>query len=291
MNVIIKPEKDIKEYIQYGVNTYLLPLENFSVEYSNYYSLSDIKNIRKTYPSIELFISINKNIENEDLDSLKEILIELNELNVKAVLFYDSALIKLKKDLNLNYDLVWGQTHMVTNYRSCDYYYNNGVKYALFSKELTVSEIVEIANKSKISPIVELITKPSIAFSKRKLVTNYFENIKKDREDIINVNERISGTNLIVSENKNGVFFVKDNIVNGFLILDQLLETKIDYVLLKEDFIEHDLFMKIIDRVNYYLNNNLKMSTVEKEEFLGECEELIGSNTDFFFKKTIYKVK
>ena len=291
MKLIIKPEKNIEEYIKMKINKFLLPLKCFSVEYSTYFSLEEIKNIKEKYKDIELFISINKNIMNKELDELKTILKELDKISVEAVLFYDSAIIKLKKDLNLGFDLIWSQTHMVTNYRTCDYYNRMGVKYALLSKEITKDEILEIINKSKINPIVELISKPSIAFSKRKLVTNYFENYNKKKENQIEVNEKISDTNIIVSENNDGVVFIKNNILNGCLILNDLLKTDLNYILLKEDFIEHNLFIKIVIEVNYYINNYSIMSEEEKSNWLEKQKKIIGENSGFFFQKTIYKVK
>ena len=291
MELIIKPEKNIEEYINMGINTFLLPLEKYSVEYNKYFSLEEIRNIKEKYNNIDLFVSLNKNIMNEELNDLKDILKELDNLSIKGIFFYDSAIIKLKKDLNLNLDLVWSQTHMVTNYKTCDYYNSMGVKYALLSKEITKEEIIEIIDKSKISPIVELISKPSIGFSKRKLVTNYFENYNKEKEQLIEVNEKISDTDIIVSENSDGVVFIKDNILNGCLILDDLLNTNLEYVLLKEDFIDRDLFIKVVKEIKYYINNYSNMNENDKEKFLEIIKELIGENSGFFFQKTIYKVK
>lgn len=291
MDIIVKPEKDLEEYIKLGIKTFLLPLRDFSVEYSKYYSLAEIKKVREKYPKIELFISINKNIMNEEIDSLKDILIKLDNLNIKGIFFYDSALIRLMKKLKLNISLVWAQTHMVTNYNSCNYYYDNGVEYAMLSKELRLDEVKEIISKAKTKSIIELITKPSIAFSKRHLVTNYYTNINEEAKDEVTINEKISDTDLIVRENRDGSTFIKNSILNGFSILDELMDTNLSYILIKEDYIDHDLFIKIITNLVYYLNNYKEMNTLEKEKFIKNQEELLGNDTGFFFRKMIYKVK
>ena len=291
MNIIVKPEKKLEEYIKLEINTFLLPLKDFSVEYSKYYSLDEIKLITEKYPKIELFISINKNIMNEEIDSLKDILIKLDELNVKGIFFYDSALIRLMKKLKLNVCLVWAQTHMVTNYNSCNYYYDNGVEYAMLSKELRLDEVKEIISKARTKSIIELITKPSIAFSKRHLVTNYYTNVNEEVKDEVVVNEKISDTNLIVRENEDGSTFIKNSILNGFVILDELMDTNLSYILIKEDYIDHDLFIKIITNLMYYLSNYKNMNTLEKDEFIKKQEDLLGNDTGFFFRKMIYKVK
>ncbi len=288
MNIIVKPIKEIKEYIEHGINTFLLPLEDYSVEYDTFYSLDEIKEIIKNNPSINVFVNMNKNIMNEEIESVKEIMKELNSLNISGIFFYDSALIKIKEDLGLNINLVWAQTHMVANYNSCNYYYDKGVKYALLSKEITKDEIIEIINKSKITAIVELFTKPSIAFSKRKLVSHYFENYDMTKKEVLSVNEKISNTNLIVKENNDGVVFKKNSILNGFYILGDLIVNGLEYILVNEDFIEHDIFMKIIDNINYYISN---YNNIDKNKFLEEQIKLFGEDSGFFFKKTIYRVK
>lgn len=291
MDIIVKPEKDLEEYIKLGIKTFLLPLRDFSVEYSKYYSLAEIKKVREKHPKIELFISINKNIMNEEIDSLKDILIKLDNLNIKGIFFYDSALIRLMKKLKLNISLVWAQTHMVTNYNSCNYYYDNGIEYAMLSKELRLDEVKEIISKARTKSIIELITKPSIAFSKRHLVTNYYTNVNEEAKDEVVVNEKISDTDLIVKENEDGSTFIKNSILNGFTILDELIDTNLSYILIKEDYIDHDLFIKIITNLVYYLNNYKEMNTLEKEKFIKNQEELLGNDTGFFFRKMIYKVK
>ncbi len=290
MNIIVKPIKDIDEYIHHGISNFLLPLKDYSVEYDSFYSIDEIKAINNKYPSINIFVSMNKNIVNDELDDVKRIMKELELLGICGIFFYDSAILKIKKDLELTINLVWAQTHMVANYNSCNYYYDKGVKYALLSKEITKDEIIEIINKSKINTIVELFTKPSIAFSKRKLVSNYFENYNMDKDNIISINEKISDTNLIVKENKNGVVFKKNSIINGFYILDDLLNCGLEFILVNEDFIEHDLFIKIIDNINYYISN-YKDKDFNKEGFLEEQENLLGKDSGFFFKKTIYRVR
>ena len=57
---------------------------------------------------------------------------------------------------------------------------------------------------------------------------------------------------------------------------------------MNEDFIEHDIFMKIIDSINYYISN---YNNIDKDKFLEEQIKLFGEDSGFFFKKTIYRVK
>lgn len=292
MEIIVKPTIDnIESYIHHHIHNFLLPLDKYAVEYTNYYNLEQIKKIRNEYPDINLFISINKNILNRDIDDLKTILLELEHLNIKGIFYYDLALLQLKKELNLKTDLVWNQTFMVTNYKTCDYYHSKGVKYALLAKEITKDEIIEINTKSKIIPIVELISYPTTAFSRRKLIKNYCQDSNLESMNSIQIVEPKTKQKYTLVEDDNGVSFVMKKLMNGSKILKPLLENHIEYILLKEDFIDHEIFLECIDNINYLIHHYSKISKLEYKNWLNKQNKLLGRNTNFFYRKTIYKVK
>lgn len=289
MVVIVKPScNNIDSYVEKKINCFLLPIKDFSVESVNSFSIDEIKSIKNKYPNLSLFVSINKNISNDDIEDVKNILLELDKLQITGVFYYDICLVKLKSDMNLSFDLVWDQSHMVTNYKTCDYYYNNGVKYALLSKEITLEEILEIIEKTSITPIVEVLSHPSVAFSKRHLVRNYYSDLGKTAKDEIVIKEKVSGDSYYVVDGDNGTNFLKKDIVQACSFLDKLMDGGLKYCLLREDFIEHDTFLKIIDMINNYINNSIDYSF---EEFVDDIEELVGKDYGFLFKKTIYRVK
>ena len=155
----------------------ILSLKDFSVQSIKYFSIEEIKEIVNKY-NIDIYLKINKNIFNKDIDKLKEVLLELDKLDIKGIFFYDLSILKLKQELKLKTDLILDMTHMTTNSSNCNYFYKEGVNYALLSKELTVDEINLTKKNTNIKIMVELISRATIAFSKRKLLTsiNKFHN-------------------------------------------------------------------------------------------------------------------
>lgn len=292
MKAIVKPTKlNLDEYIKIGIINFLLPLEDYAVEYTNYYSLEDIKAIREKYPKISIFISLNKSLLNREIEGIKTILLKLDTLNIQGIFYYDVAILNLKRQLNLKTDLVWSQTHMVTNYKTCNYYYDKGVKYCLLSKEITKEEILEICDKTKLTPIVELISYPTVAFSKRKLVTNYYKDAKLKPTKQLNIIETKSKQPYLLVEDRNGVSFISKKLVNGSKILRFLLEKNVQYILLKEDLINHELFLQCLENIVYYIENYQKMSNLDDKLWLEKQNELLGRNTNFLYRRTIYRVK
>ena len=281
MKLLIEPEKKDNLYLS-QIDGIILPLENYASESIISFSIAEIKEIINE-TNCEVFIKLNKNIMNSDIDNLKETLLELDELNIKGIFYYDLAVLELKKELDLKVDLIWNQTHMVNNYKTCDYYYSKGVKYALLGKEITLEEIIEIINKSKITSMVEVVSRPSVAFSKRKLVTNYYKDLGETPTKELLVKEKVSNEYYDVIEDDNGTCFYLNKITNGTSIIKDLFNNNCEYIIFREYGINN--FNELVDDTMNYIKNKCN------DENYVEKYKKLGDSTNFFFKKTIYKVK
>lgn len=283
MKVLVEvTSKEISNYID-SCDALLLGLENFSVLNSVTFSLAEIEEIINKYPEIEIFVKMDKNIFNKEIDEIRRVLLELEQMSICGVFFYDLAILELKQELSLSLDLVWSQTHMVTNTRTCDYYFHQGVHYALLSKEITLDEIVSIAKESSISTIVEVVSLPSVGYSRRRLVHNYYEDLGEKGSSTLSVLEKITNKNYLVKEEENGTGFLLDEVLNGTSVISSLYQADVDYVLFREEGIPS--FLELLhDTKKYIVDGCSDASYVEKYKKLGD-------STGFFFKKTIYRVK
>ena len=272
---------DLSKYID-GL---ILSLKNYSSQSYLTYTFEEIEQIIKDNPDKEIFINLNKNFFNDEIESLKEILLKIDKLNVKGIFFYDLAILQLKKECNLKTDLIWSQTYMVNNYKTCNYYHSKGVKYALLSKEITLEEIKEIITKSKIEAMVETVSMPSVAFSKRKLLTNYYHNLNKEAKKNLVVTEKATNKEYQVLEDETGTNFFLNKITNATSIIKELYSCNCPYIILREYGIDHELFKELLIDTQKYIE-----SKCQDEEYINKYESL-NDFTNFFFKKTIYQVK
>lgn len=280
MKLLVEPMN--KENLEFNCDGLILAIKDYAVESNTYFTLDEIKNIRDSF-SGEIFVKLNKNLMNDDISFVKDILVQLDKMNITGVFFYDLAVLELKRELNLNIDLVWNQTHMVNNYKTCNYYYSKGVKYALLGKEITLDEILEIINLSDITSMVEVVSKPSVAFSKRMLVSNYYKDMGIDGSNEIIVNEKVSNLNFDIKEDSNGTVFFLDLITNGTSIIRDLYDSGCSYIIMREYGIDN--FRELVnDTMEYIKDSCSDLSYVLKYKKLGD-------STNFFFKKTIYRVK
>lgn len=229
----------------------------------------------------DIFISLNKNMHNKDLEVVKEILIKLNNYNIKGVLYYDIGVLNIYNKLDLNYDLVWSQEHLTTNYNTINYWNSKGSQYTYISSDITEEEIIKITEKSKSKLLVTLFGYLPMFVSKRHIVKNYLEYFKINDESNINYIEKEDKTYPII-DNSIGTQVYSNNILNG---IKSSLNINIDYIVLNSFQVELDKFMSVIEMFRNVNKDNV-------EEYNDKINNMF-TNVDngFLNTKTIYRVK
>lgn len=274
MKILVVPTSaNIKKY-EKNAQAFLFGLKNFSYTTKINLNINQIKKIKQQTDK-EIFIKIDKNIFNKDLEKLKQNLIELDKLNINGIMFYDLSVMSIAKNLNLKTPLIWNQNYFVTNYKTCKYYEKEGIQGAVISSEITKEEILEIRKNTKLTLFVNIFGYQMMAFSKRRLITNYFKYLKKKnlkkKNYIIEKDKKYR-----IIETQEGTIILSDKILNGIKYKQLFEDNNINYLILDQTMIKDRPFLKILD----IINNNKQ-------------EEIPIKNTDELFlnKKTIYKVK
>ncbi len=288
MKYVIIPN-DIDEldfYKEKGIDTFIIGLEHYSINYPTA-SLEWIQEFSQKY---SLFISVNKNIFNSELEDVQKQLIALSKLPIQGVLFYDLGLLNLVHENKIPIDLVWHQTHMVTNYNTCNYYYEKGVKTAFLANEITLEEILEIKKMSKIKCMVEVFGYPIMSHSRRKLLTNYMKSIGKEKENRTYLLKEQDHTYRL-KETEDGASILSGKLMNGTKPLFALIPNQIDYLVLDMQEVDRKIGEQVIDTYLYLFKNIDKIDSQEQEELIQKMNAIIGDYTNFFYQKTIYKVK
>ena len=256
----------------------ILSIDKYSVNSRYTLSIDEIKDIIKIIPDKEVFISINKNIENNELDEVESILVSLNELNIKGVLYSDVALVTYKD--KLNYDLVWAQEHLVTNYETINYWCDLGIKYAYLSSDLNINEISIIARNAKSKLMVNLFGYNSMFVSKRHIVKNYLKNFNIKDNSKIHYMKKEGKTYPIVDTNYTYVF--SNNIFNG---IKEYYNMDVDYYVVNGFLIDNEKLTKVLSIIG-----NITKENVE-ECALQVMDSFANIDTGFLYKDVVSKVK
>ena len=253
-------------------DAYLVGLKGLSVNMNLYLTVEEIEKLLKNCDK-ELFVAINKNMHNSDLENLKNSLDRLLKLNIKGIFYYDMAVYNLcsKKE-----KLVWSMEHATTNYATINYFNKLGVTKVYLSSEITLDEIKEIRNKTNSTIFVNVFGFLPIFLSKRYLISNYKNYFNLKDNDTIYYMEK-ENKRYPLLETDDGTIVYNSSILNAYDDYDEL--SIVDYTVFNSFLIDNDDFVNILK------------SFINKEN-KDKIDMLLKYNTDdgFMHKKTIYKV-
>ena len=277
--LVIPNSKEQIKHLMNKVDGFIIGLKDMSVNLPTYFNLFEIKEISELLSdnNKELFVSLNKNMHNSDLEYLKEILTEFDNYNIKGILYYDVGIVNLKKELNIKTDLVFSEEHAVTNYATINYWNNMGANYAYLSQEITLHEIIEIHENSNSQILVQVFGYTPMFVSERKLITNYkkYFNLSdnSDKYYIEKENKKYP-----ILEDKYTTQVYTNYVLEAIDEIKELEKDNIEYLVFNSFLIEDDIFEYVVSSYKFITSKDI--------------EKLIkNSDKGFLYKETIYKVK
>lgn len=277
MKIIVKSKK-VK-----NADGFLFGLKGLSID-SNLVTLEELEKMDTS----NIYIAIDKNIFNDDLNVLEESLLKLEELNIKGIFFYDLAVLSLIKKLGINIPLIWNQNFFVTNYRTCNYYKKEGASGAFLSSLLTIDEIEEIVFNTDMNLFVSLFGHQLMAFSKRNLITNYFSYIGEENDRVVNYMMERGKSYPVVEEEFGTKFYTKD-VLCGIRYFNRLKKVGIDYIVLNDDLLGDDVFSQVYDIFKEVVS--LELSDDELLLYEKRINDIVDTSLEFFDKEMIFRVK
>lgn len=279
MKIIYKTNKNYR-----NAKCVLFGLKDLST-YENEITLEELKDIKDK----EVFLAIDKNIFNRDLELLENTLKRIDKYNIAGIFFYDLAVLNLAKKYNVKTPLIWNQNFLVTNYKTCNFYQKEGITGAVLSSEITISEVEEIAKNTKLNLFLNIFGYQLMAISKRNLITNYFKYLKLENDKQTNYIIEKNNKYPVIEEKIGTKFYTKD-ILNGIRYINKLKQANIKYLILDDNLIDQKVFEEVASIYEESIANNLTdEQLLEKEEKIKKL--LPNTSTLFLDKKTIYKVK
>ena len=257
-----------------NVDGYIIGLKNYSIFQTLKLDINEIKNINVN--NKELYISINKPIHNNELDDIKNILIELSKMNITGVMYEDIAIFNINKNLNLNLNLILNTMHFVTNSDMCNYWSKRGVNGAYLSTELMISDFINIKKNTNMKIFINLYGHMPIFESSRTLISNYLEYIKKNKqEDLYYLYEKERDKYYPIYEEYNNTFIL-DDIVNGINSVNELVKNNIDYIVINSLLCDDDINNIIEEYIDALNGKEIKHN---------------NAYTGFLYKESIFRVK
>lgn len=283
MKLLIMPKSiDQIESLIEDIDGVIVGIKDLSINQPAYFTLDEIKKINEIIKNNgkEIFVSLNKNMFNKDLEILEYTLLQLDNLKLNGILYYDIAIVNFKKNLKLVTPLVWNQEHLTTNYLTSNFWYEYGAKYTMLSSEITIDEINEIALNANSKTMVPIFGYLPMFVSRRHLVKNYLDTFKIKDDSNINYIEKENKIYAIIDSN-DGTIAYSNKCLNG---INETLKLNVDYIVLNSFNINNATFKRVVSMYNIVNESNI-------QEFKEEIDKMLETDTGFLYKETIYEVK
>ena len=283
MKLLIMPKSiDQIESLIEDIDGVIVGIKDLSINQPAYFTLDEIKKINEIIKNNgkEIFVSLNKNMFNKDLEILEYTLLQLDNLKLNGILYYDIAIVNFKKNLKLVTPLVWNQEHLTTNYLTSNFWYEYGAKYIMLSSEITIDEINEIALNANAKTMVPIFGYLPMFVSRRHLVKNYLDTFKIKDDSNINYIEKENKTYAIIDSN-DGTIAYSNKCLNG---INETLKLNVDYIVLNSFNINNATFKRVVSMYNIANESNV-------QEFKEEIDKMLDTDTGFLYKETVYEVK
>ena len=276
-----------EEELNLNVDAFIIGIKNYNVLNTLEIEIEKLDNYLNNR---NIYISINKLFHNNELEKLNNLLKILENKKIKGVIFDDVSIYQLVKENNYNINLIWGNIHQVTSYKSINEWYNLGVKMAITSPDITLNEILEIKNNTKSQLFVPIYGKFEIFSSNRFLVKSYFDYINKNKnknDNLYFIDNKLINQKYPIYEDTNGTRIINGSTMNGLEEYILLLKNDIEYVIINSFLIENikevvNNFKKVREM---FENDKIDMDKVE------QLSKELGNDKVFLNKETIYKVK
>lgn len=260
--LIIPNDKDLYKFKAKGFNSFILPLNNYSLGFDVYFNVDEIN---KYSNDMNIYLMINKFMHKDDLVNLENIINNINIDSIKGIFIEDLGVLDFfPKDKCIIY-----QNHMINNFFSINFFYSLGYSNVVVNNELTIKEIKEIRKKTASTLYYFIVSKNILMYSNRKLVSNYFKHYSENQEhSSYLIRESVSKKELIAKEELDSATISNNDIFCGNKYINDL--EKLDYLIINLSNINQSDTNIILDNYNnselykliacdyYFLENDIK---------------------------------
>ena len=288
------PSKDnVSLYLQQCFDGFFVGIKDYSDNFNRLIEIDELDEIIDICKgkNKDIYISLNRLYYNEEIDSLKEIITKIIKYDITGICYTDIGVLNILNELGYKGKILWFSNHLGTNSKTINFLEKRNVTDALLSTEIMIDEIIKIKSNININIGVLLYGYLNMATSSRKLLTNYFEYINKDKnKNKYIIKDKVKKEDYILVENNNTNFFT-GKVLNGIKYFPKLIDNGIDFIFLDDYMLNENNFYNVIEAFSSLRNAKDDINFVNNLEMVVESNTFCDTFDGFLDKKTVYKVE
>lgn len=294
--VHLNSRKFINDFIEIGIKNFVVGTKYFSCRQALSLDYQELKDLNEQLKDKKLWVLVNTLIEEHNLDELVDHLAKLNEIKIARILFQDFSVLQICKENNYNFEMIYSPDTLNTNQATLNYLKTLGINSAFLAREIPLDEKMMIAKNTDLKTMVQVHGVEYMAYSKRKLLSNYFKETGIDHGVLIDDNLTIQANAVNyrchIYEDKFGCHVLSEKQLCTLDILSNF--SCFDYLYFESLFIDD---LKVVEIVSLYQEaiNSISKKTygkVSKEliSVLHQIENNVEYHHSFMFDATVYKI-
>ena len=163
----------------------------------------------------KIYVAIEVVPHNRHIKKFEENLAQIGELGIDAIVITDAGMLNIVKKVIPNIEVHLSDQANITNYMTASFWYNQGVKRVLVSKELSFDEIGTIRAKTPLEMDIEAYIHGAmtVSHSGRPLLSNFIKSKSNNSVSIESgvrynlIEQQRQGEFFPVREDERGTFF------------------------------------------------------------------------------------
>lgn len=294
--VHLNSRKFINDFIEIGIKNFVVGTKYFSCRQALSLDYQELKDLNEQLKDKKLWVLVNALIEEHNLDELVDHLAKLDEIKIAGILFQDFSVLQICKENNYNFEMIYSPDTLNTNQATLNYLKTLGINSAFLAREIPLDEKMMIAKNTDLKTMVQVHGVEYMAYSKRKLLSNYFKETGIDHGVLIDDNLTIQANAVDyrchIYEDKFGCHVLSEKQLCTLDILSNF--SCFDYLYFESLFIDD---LKVVEIVSLYQEaiNSISKETygkVSKEliSMLHQIENNVEYHHSFMFDATVYKI-
>ena len=294
--VHLNSRKFINDFIEIGIKNFIVGTKYFSCRQALSLDYQESKDLNEQLKDKKLWVLVNALIEEHNLDELVDHLAKLDEIKIAGILFQDFSVLQICKENNYNFEMIYSPDTLNTNQATLNYLKTLGINSAFLAREIPLDEKMMIAKNTDLKTMVQVHGVEYMAYSKRKLLSNYFKETGIDHGVLIDDNLTIQANAVNyrchIYEDKFGCHVLSEKQLCTLDILSNF--SCFEYLYFESLFIDD---LKVVEIVSLYQEaiNSISKETygkVSKEliSMLHQIENNVEYHHSFMFDATVYKI-
>lgn len=266
------------------IDGYIIGIKDMSVNTFYNIDIENIDEIKDLINDKDAFISLNKNMENKDIDILKDTLVTLKKYPIAGVLYSDVSFVNLKEELELNYPLIWNHEHFSTNYETINYWNGKGVDSVYLSSDIPLKDMLEIRKNCPLPLFINILGYLPMFVSKRHIVKNYLKKFNLKDSSYVYYMEKEDNIYPII-DNNIGTQVFSSKVFNGTDQYEKFKDAGFEYGVINGFLIDNNKLVDILKLINQLEAKDLTNISSEINKLLSNID------TGFMYQETLSRVK